>query len=409
MEINPNLSAQESILIGLEEIYAEPRFLKLRLALTKATPRQRLFEILTAASELDPAASSYLVKMREALDRPQSGDFWLWLSRALGEISDQQGALDLFRKGLKDESHNITPLDTNRGWLEFIDLVATREPALFSALRRTLRAGPDDYCNEALRVFETFDAPVFELLQRIRKSLIEQDPLLSSQHLLNGLENFENWAWIHHLKQAIIQSNGAFRLDSLSRSQIQSKRWAIEEAYKIFGANLEYVHIICGWYGLLGMLMLKSNLFPKLQVRSYDIDPTCYPIAEKLHKPWIQDKLRFRAFIVDALTLDYGHRKWPGIVSPLPARNSGKVFREPISLLVNTSCEHLPDFKNWFKRLLPGTPVLLQSNNGFQEKEHINCVENIEAFKEMAPLTTVDYEGALDCGVFTRFMLIGKK
>ena len=53
------------------------------------------------------------------------------------------------------------------------------------------------------------------------------------------------------------------------------------------------------------------------------------------------------------LDLDYG----PPIASPADPRTG--------DLVINTSCEHLPDFDRWWKRIPAGQQVVLQSNDYF--------------------------------------------
>ena len=55
-------------------------------------------------------------------------------------------------------------------------------------------------------------------------------------------------------------------------------------------------------------------------------------------------------------------------------------YDDPTSpdLVINTSCEHLPDVRGWLDRLPAGMPVVLQSNDYFAEPEHTNCVASLE-------------------------------
>ena len=43
-------------------------------------------------------------------------------------------------------------------------------------------------------------------------------------------------------------------------------------------------------------------------------------------------------------------------------------------VVVNTSCEHLDPFGDWYGRIPAGTLVALQSNDMFEEPVHSNCV-----------------------------------
>ena len=52
---------------------------------------------------------------------------------------------------------------------------------------------------------------------------------------------------------------------------------------------------------------------------------------------------------------------------------------------------------------------MLQSNNFFEVPEHVNCVNNVDEFKIIAPMTRVLYSGELELPKYKRVMLIGYK
>ncbi|HET6803602.1 MAG TPA: class I SAM-dependent methyltransferase, partial [Casimicrobiaceae bacterium] len=78
-------------------------------------------------------------------------------------------------------------------------------------------------------------------------------------------------------------------------------------------------------------------------------------------------------------------------------------------LVVNTSCEHLPDFPRWYARVPAGQLVVLQSNDYFACTEHVNSVRDLAAFEAQAPLSDVLFAGERKLRRYTRFMLIGRK
>ena len=53
--------------------------------------------------------------------------------------------------------------------------------------------------------------------------------------------------------------------------------------------------------------------------------------------------------------------------------------------------------------------VILQSNNYFEIKEHVNCSSSLKEFSKSAPMQKTLYEGELDLGKYTRYMKIGHK
>jgi len=91
---------------------------------------------------------------------------------------------------------------------------------------------------------------------------------------------------------------------------------------------------------------------------------------------------------------------------------------ETANLIINTSCEHMkpmkewgpaPQYKNpWWDRVSPAY-FAFQSNNMFDIPTHINCVNNIEEFKEQMPSNAkIMIEDHIKDDRGTRFLLIGK-
>jgi len=79
-----------------------------------------------------------------------------------------------------------------------------------------------------------------------------------------------------------------------------------------------------------------------------------------------------------------------------------------VDTVINTSCEHVENFSNWYDKVPQGRLVVLQSNNYFEHDEHINCVDSLEEFKKQCPMDIV-FSGELELPLYKRFMLIGYK
>ena len=82
---------------------------------------------------------------------------------------------------------------------------------------------------------------------------------------------------------------------------------------------------------------------------------------------------------------------------------------EPPKLVVNTSCEHLEAFDRWYGRIPDGQLLALQSNDYFACSEHVNCVADLAAFREQAPMRDVLFADEHKLRRYVRFMLIGRK
>jgi hypothetical protein len=77
--------------------------------------------------------------------------------------------------------------------------------------------------------------------------------------------------------------------------------------------------------------------------------------------------------------------------------------------IINTSCEHIENFNEWYSKYPNGKIVVLQSNNFFEIKEHINCSSSLEEFANQTPMSHVYYDGELFLDKYTRYMRIGIK
>jgi len=190
---------------------------------------------------------------------------------------------------------------------------------------------------------------------------------------------------LHHWMQAIRQSQDPTRtMDAFWSGQLKSKEWLIDnlDEYVHFASSIE---ICAGWVGVLASMLFQSNI-PITNIASYDIDPTCKPIAENMNKlEEIQG--RFRASIVD-------------ISQPMQMN---------ADVIINTSCEHLT--QEQYDRWLTYTPkeslLVLQSNNYIIE-EHVRTADSLEHFVQQSGIKVL-YSGQLELPLYTRYMIIGNR
>lgn len=193
--------------------------------------------------------------------------------------------------------------------------------------------------------------------------------------------------------------------DALSKGQIESKKWLINEISKI-GFDLGTVFILGGWYGILPALMIESDISTKIdKIISFDLDPKCEKIADAMNRQWVIDNWKFKATTADMYELNYTGLNY----AVMRADGSTCNLYDTPDIIINTSCEHLGDFNKWFKLLPPDKIIVMQTNNFFKGDGHVNCVESLKEFKEQALLSDIWYEGELNLENYTRFMLIGKK
>lgn len=174
--------------------------------------------------------------------------------------------------------------------------------------------------------------------------------------------------------------------DAFSNGQIDSKIWLCEELEKT-GWQSSLTHIYGGWYGITAFLLLSKNRFRVEKIRSFDIDPTCQPIADCINENWVIKDWKFKAFTMDC--------------NELQDKNC--------DLVINTSTEHFK-VKDWFFNIPKGTRIILQGNNMSHEDHHVYS-KNLKDFIDEYPLSDYTYTGEKDFYYpkwnFKRFMILG--
>lgn len=234
----------------------------------------------------------------------------------------------------------------------------------------------------------------------LRKLILEDN----TWKLWPMLEEFVDTQFTSAFKNFFV-NNIEYDKDCFSRGQLQSKLWLIKELKKL-NVNLGTVFICAGWYATLAT-MLFENKFNVDKIRSFDIDPTCVDVAEVFNKPWFVDKWNFKALTHDIHDINYEEHTWQ-FWSNANNRMSKPITDVP-NTIINTSCEHIQNFNEWYGKIPSGKLVILQGNNYFEVAEHVNCSENIYEFSEKIPMTSVLYQGELTLPKYTRFMKIGIK
>lgn len=216
--------------------------------------------------------------------------------------------------------------------------------------------------------------------------------------LLDGLSLFYESRFITDIRNTALRFPVSKLGNALNRRQTASKLWLLNTLFDCHGAALGRVHVLGGWYGVLAALFIHDPRFEIERITSFDLDPTCAPIANSLNAANVERGL-FEPITADILDLQY-------------VSNSVRIDTLSLKLpdiLINTSCEHLDNFDDWFATLPNDTLLVLQSNDYFSEPEHVNSVPDLAAFKRQARLSTTLFEGALEFDKYTRFMLIGRK
>jgi len=222
-------------------------------------------------------------------------------------------------------------------------------------------------------------------------------------NLLNGLEYLypENKV-VSQLKRTLnmFPESETAMVDAFSLGQLESKLWLVEN----LPSNLGTVFICAGWYGTLASLMFERAKDKFEKIRSFDIDSSCASIADNMNRPWVMDGWQFKASTIDILDMEY-----PTTHITYRADGSSLNLTEMPDTIINTSCEHIANFKQWYENIPTGTIVILQTNNYFDLPEHINCCIDLDDFSRTTPMQNVYYQGELKLSKYTRFMRIGVK
>lgn len=239
-------------------------------------------------------------------------------------------------------------------------------------------------------------------LGRIMPELSDEFSLLSDNYhaLWRILEKNTGSKFVAPLKKLV--DNPSFDMDCMSRGQLESKKWLVDELKNIEGLSLGKVCLCAGWYATVIPLITEAGIEFDL-IRSFDLDPTVWRIAETFNKDLLIDGWKFKAQTANINKLDFAVTRFE------TERDDGSTqpLKERFDTIVNTSCEHIEGFDSWYNKIPAGKLMILQSNNYFEIDEHVNCSDSLEAFAKQTPMSQVLYQGELELEKYTRYMRIG--
>jgi len=193
--------------------------------------------------------------------------------------------------------------------------------------------------------------------------------------------------------------------DCFSRGQLKSKLWLVHELKKC-NVDLGIVFLCAGWYATLATMIFENDIKVD-KIRSFDIDETTVDIAETFNKSWFTNQWQFKALVEDIQDINYNEHTWQ-YWSNANNRMSYPITDSP-NTIINTSCEHIENFANWYAKIPQGKLVILQSNNYYEVEEHVNCSKDAEEFSLSTPMSNCLYLGELQLEKYSRFMKIGYK
>ncbi len=239
--------------------------------------------------------------------------------------------------------------------------------------------------------------PTSSFIADLRKALISDDQYA----LFRLIQGQRETAFIEALRK--LKNDDTFDKDCISRGQLKSKLWLINELQKI-DKHLGTVFLCAGWYATLATLLFESPIKIK-KIRSFDIDDSCRKIAETFNKPWVLQDWMFKPVTQDIHDIDFNSHDY----TVTRADGTQCSLTDVPDTIINTSCEHILDFNSWYSKIPNGKLIVLQTNNFFEIEEHVNCVKDLHQFSLASPMTEVLYEGELQLEKYCRYMRIGIK
>lgn len=174
--------------------------------------------------------------------------------------------------------------------------------------------------------------------------------------------------------------------DMFSEGQLRSKLWLSEELAKHIDLTQKSIAIAGSWFASLAFILLEDPKYKDLKITCIDIDKRCQDFLEYL--PNEVERKSISGITKDMYEYSYIE-----------------------DVVINTSCEHIPNLSAWLNKVPPGSLVVLQSNNFSAIKDHVNCVNSLDEFKAQAAdhISELCYAGEINLGVYTRYMIIFKK
>ena len=219
------------------------------------------------------------------------------------------------------------------------------------------------------------------------------------------------------------RSNGDITVlnDALSRSQIKSKIWLVDELSKldtdenrskgIFplkGPVMSNVMVMAGWFGQLKTIFDKRLNYKKMRI--IELDRSACQVSDYIFNLSELENYKVKSVNADInnLTLHKNGYEWD-----VENFKEGSKYTEKFlpDLIINTSAEHMTE--EWYNQIrfkeIENNPVVaIQSNNMFDGEGHVNCVHSIDHMKKKFPMKEILFEGELQLKGYKRVMLIGR-
>ena len=201
--------------------------------------------------------------------------------------------------------------------------------------------------------------------------------------------------------------NGAAIYDLMSRSQIKSKIWLIEQL-ALIDSNYANVAAMAGWFGQIKTIYDQRLTYSKMRI--VELDRSACETSDYVFNSANLENYKVKSVHanVNELILHKNGYEWQVENFKESTSYTEKFLPD---LIINTSAEHMTE--EWFHQLrfkqLDSDPVVaIQSNNLFDIAEHINCVHSVDHMQKKFPMREVLFAGELQLKGYKRVMLIGR-
>ena len=232
--------------------------------------------------------------------------------------------------------------------------------------------------------------------------MIDRENIQYVKNILNVSNQSVDYTTIDNVMQTIHEhlDRKDDILDSFSSNQCKSKSALLNAVNKLDILDAKSTVVIWGgWYGSILIPHLANKV---KKIINIDLDDETTKISKKIFDNYDN---------IDYICADVFDKCL-------------KTYLDT-NLIINTSCEHMPPMKEW-KWFGPGAikedneigkdPKIssncyfaFQSNNMFDIEGHINCVNNLQEFKNQLPeRAEVLYDEEIVDTRGTRYMLVGK-
>jgi hypothetical protein len=254
-----------------------------------------------------------------------------------------------------------------------------------------------DLTNEIGRAFGT-DNIEQALLASYVRIMSKRNP---DDKIFRGINNY--------LKE---NSQGSAIQDAMSRSQIKSKIWLVEELENVRQSLPDPVYkqvmVMAGWFGQIKNIYAKKLTYRKMRI--VELDKEACKTSDYIFNLAELENHMVKSVCADinGLTLHKNGYEW----SVENFRDSTEYSEKFLpDLVINTSAEHMTE--EWFHQLrfkqLASDPIVaIQSNNLFDLPEHVNCVHSVDHMMKKFPMREVLFAGELQLKGYKRVMLIGR-